>query len=178
MSRGGDLGNLPKCRQLPNSRSQACMSAKLMLFNSFWVAALFSLAALSLCCHVWTFSSRGKQGLLSSSGAWASHWDGFSCFRVRALGHSGYQHPHIAEWILNHWTTREALGFFSYKESPALLILFQQQWQPRSSPGSPASEPLQVLLSPPRMCCPQISTYLAPSVSAHLSPCYGGGLST
>ena len=45
-------------------------------------------------------------------------------------------------------------------------------------PGSPASEPLQVLLSPPRMCCPKISTYMAPSVSAHLSPCYGGGLPT
>ena len=31
------------------------------------------LAALSLCCHAWAFSSCGQQGLLSSRGTRASH---------------------------------------------------------------------------------------------------------
>ena len=36
------------------------------------------------------FSSCGEQRLLSSDGAQASHWGGFSCCRAQALGHSGF----------------------------------------------------------------------------------------
>ena len=35
------------------------------------------------------FSSCGEQGLLSSYGAWVSHFGDFSCFRAWALAHVG-----------------------------------------------------------------------------------------
>ena len=44
------------------------------------------MAALGLCCCVQAFSSCGEQGLLSSSGAWASYYSGFSCCGAQALG--------------------------------------------------------------------------------------------
>ena len=40
------------------------------------------LAPLGLHCCVWAFSSRGKQGLLSSCGAQASHCSAFPCCRA------------------------------------------------------------------------------------------------
>ena len=48
------------------------------------------LAVLSLYCHVGYFSSCSHWGLLSSWGMQASHCDGFSCCRARALGHAGF----------------------------------------------------------------------------------------
>ena len=44
------------------------------------------LVVLSLCCYVQAFSSCGKQGLLSSCSARASHCSGFSCCGAQALG--------------------------------------------------------------------------------------------
>jgi len=43
------------------------------------------LAVLGLHCFLWAFSSCGKQGLLSTCGAWASHCSGFSYYNVQAL---------------------------------------------------------------------------------------------
>ena len=39
---------------------------------------LFVLTVMGLCCSAWDFSSFSKWGLLSSCGARASHWGGFS----------------------------------------------------------------------------------------------------
>ena len=36
-------------------------------------------------CNIWAFPSCGKQGLLSSCIAWASHSRGFSCRRAQSL---------------------------------------------------------------------------------------------
>ena len=44
-------------------------------------------AAVYLCYCTWAFSSCSEWGLLSRCSAWASHWDGFSCFRAWALEH-------------------------------------------------------------------------------------------
>ena len=51
---------------------------------------LFFLAALGLHCCTQVFSSCGKQGLLSSCGAQASHCNGVSCRRAGALGHADF----------------------------------------------------------------------------------------
>ena len=45
------------------------------------------LSVLGLCCCKWAFSGCGTQGLLSSCGAQASHYSGFSCCRAAALEH-------------------------------------------------------------------------------------------
>ena len=54
------------------------------------------LAVLGLCCGVWAlhccvraFSSGSEQGLLPSSGLWASRGSGFSSCRAQALGCTG-----------------------------------------------------------------------------------------
>ena len=39
----------------------------------------------------WAFSSCGKQGLLSSCNALASHCGGSSCGGAQALGHMGFR---------------------------------------------------------------------------------------
>ena len=97
----------------------------LLLFG-FWIfISLFLLPALSLTCCVWLSSSCGKQGLLSSCSAWTSHWGGFSRCRAWALECTDWVTPQhvessgtrarvfcIGTWILNHWTTREALLCF------------------------------------------------------------------
>ena len=54
----------------------------------FFILFIFRSAGSSLLCA--TFSSCGKQGLLSSCGAWACHCGGFSCCRVWALGQTGF----------------------------------------------------------------------------------------
>ena len=81
------------------------------------------------------FSSCGEQATLCFC-AWASHCGGFSCRNMRALElmgselwstgladpkHTGSSWtrgwtcvPRIGRWILNHWTTREALLSFFY----------------------------------------------------------------
>ena len=91
------------------------------------------MAALSVRCYTWAFSSCGKWRLLSSCGAWASHCSGFFCCRawalecassvvwntgLVALWHVGSSWtrdqpyvPCIGRDILNHWTTREVLVF-------------------------------------------------------------------
>ena len=90
------------------------------------------MAALGLSCCSWALSSCSEQGLLSSCGARASRYGGFSC-GARALGHSGSvavvhglgcpqvwessqtrgwsRFPCIGRRILYHWTTGETLMF-------------------------------------------------------------------
>lgn len=48
------------------------------------------LAALSLCCRTWAFSSCRESGLVSRCGAQASCCSGLSYCRVQALGHAGF----------------------------------------------------------------------------------------
>ena len=50
---------------------------------------VYVLAVLGLCCCVRAFSSFEEQRLLSDCGMRASHWGGFSCCRVQALGRVG-----------------------------------------------------------------------------------------
>ena len=89
------------------------------------------------------FSSYDKMELLSSCSAWPSHFRGFSCHGAQALGHVGFSsfdtqaqelwlpglvapqyvrsswtrdwaHVHcVGRQILNHWTMREVLKYFS-----------------------------------------------------------------
>ena len=54
------------------------------------LAFSFVLAVQGLHCCAWVFSSCGKQGLLPSCDARASHYSGFSCCRARALWHAGF----------------------------------------------------------------------------------------
>ena len=57
------------------------------IFNCLYFLLLFfKTVYLIFGCFAWAFSSCGEWGLLSSSGAWASHCSGFSCFRVQDLG--------------------------------------------------------------------------------------------
>ena len=109
----------------------------------FWL--FFSCVGLSffgyLCYTVGAFSSCGKQGLVSSCCAWASHWGGFSCgawapgsLGLVALWHVGLAAlwqvgssqfrdqtyiPGIGRQIFNHWTT---------KEVPPCLSLHHFDW--------------------------------------------------
>ena len=53
----------------------------LLIANLFWLVFKKNhliLSVLGLCCCAQAFSSCGEQGLLSSSGAWASYCSGFS----------------------------------------------------------------------------------------------------
>ena len=102
--------------------------------NVIFKINLFFIALLSR-----LFSSCAKLLLLSVRGARASHYAGFSCFRVRALGGAGSvvlahrlscsahvgsswtrDGTHvlcIGRWALNHWTSREILQLI-------ILLLF------------------------------------------------------
>ena len=67
------------------------------LFDSLW-------DALGLGCCVWAFSSRWKQGLLSSCDAWASHHAGFSWCRAQPLGCAGFNSCGTQAWLpLGMW---------------------------------------------------------------------------
>ena len=62
------------------------------LWNKFYItfflqSYLFIFALLGLLCYMQTFSSCGKQWLLSSCHVRASHSSGFSCYRAEALEH-------------------------------------------------------------------------------------------
>ena len=54
--------------------------------NSFFKIYLF-MAVLGLCCCMWTFSSCGEWGLLSSGGAWAFPRHAPFCYRARDPEH-------------------------------------------------------------------------------------------
>ena len=115
------------CFQNPNPLKNMSLSLFLSFFiilSLFWLPWVFFAA-----CQL--FSRCGEQGLLSSCGAQASHFNGFSC-GAQALGRLGFSScgyglscpgmwglssrtrgrilfPCIGRRILNHWTTREAL---------------------------------------------------------------------
>ena len=83
---GHELGG--KLREMARDRGAWCasvhgvMKSRTRLNNK--LINLF-LAVLRLCGCMQTFSSCGEWGLLSSSGAWASHCGGFFCYRPQAL---------------------------------------------------------------------------------------------
>ena len=54
---------------------------------TYWLALVF--------VAVWLFSSCDKLGLFSSCGSWASHCNGLSCSRARALGCMGFSRGHF-----------------------------------------------------------------------------------
>ena len=75
---------------IPKGLAKLSLLAELrfMLFSSDSFVLLLFLAALGLSCGTQLFSSCSELGLLSSSGARASHWGGFS--------YSGAQAPELA----------------------------------------------------------------------------------
>ena len=113
-------------------------------------------AVLGLHCCAGAFSSCGEQGLLSSWGAQASPFSGFSCCRAWALGQAGFsscssraQSPVAiwdlsgqtcvpCRWILNHWTTTEVpmcrflmrLVNLRVQKSPTKVasVIWEAQW--------------------------------------------------
>ena len=83
------LNGTPKCFSINNNRFY--FKKKIEFIN----LCIFGCAGSSL-LYAQAFSSCGKQGLLSSCSAWASHWGGFSCCGARVLGHTGSRI--LAEW--------------------------------------------------------------------------------
>ena len=70
---------------------------------------IFGCAGSSL-LYAQAFSSCGKQGLLSSCSAWASHWGGFSCCGARVLGHTGSRI--LAKWLVLGLSCSLVCGIF------------------------------------------------------------------
>lgn len=60
------------------------------VFKQFYLCICLFMAVLSPHCCAWAFSACGERELLSSCGAGAAHWGGFSCRRARALGPMGF----------------------------------------------------------------------------------------
>jgi len=137
--RGGPIGDTFRCGILVLQDLMVHRSLRSFSFLTFLKNV--SVAVLGLHCCSWTFSRCREHGLHSSCRAQTSHSGAFSCCGTQALEHMGFsscctwtqwlwlmgfvvpQHvgsswtrdrtgvPCIARWILNHWTTREALFF-------------------------------------------------------------------
>ena len=96
-SSAGTLWKLQGLRSLGLGLHCPRLRTKLLtVFFTFFKEFIFiylssSLAVLDLCCCARAFSSCGKQGLLSSCGAWASRYGGFSCSRVQGFSSGGTQ---------------------------------------------------------------------------------------
>ena len=93
------------------------------IFNCLYFLLLFFKTVYLISgCFAWAFSSHGEWGLLSSSGAWASHCSGFSCFGVQDL--STWASVAVARWL----SCSVAYGIFLDQEdelvSPALAGRF------------------------------------------------------
>jgi len=84
------LGYSPQLKSLKKTETHCCY----MFFFSFFLFCFKNiylfLVALGLHCCAWAFSSCGEWGLLSSFGAWAFHFGGFSCCRAWGLGCWGF----------------------------------------------------------------------------------------
>ena len=101
------------------------------------------LTVLGLCWCTWAFPSCGKQGPLSSCGAQASHWDGFSCRGARTLG----CRPSVVvalglsscgSWALEHrLSCSMACGIFPDQRSNWCLPHCQVDSLPLDHQGSP-----------------------------------------
>ena len=63
-----------------------CKMTFLLLFSKKICLFYLFMAALGLHRCTWAFCSCGEWGLLSTCGAQASYWGGFSCCRAWALG--------------------------------------------------------------------------------------------
>ena len=87
---------------------------------------------LGLHCCTWAFFSCGKQGLLSSCPAWASHFDVFSCCWAWSLGHTGS--VTVVHWL----SSSAACGIFLDQESNPCLWNGQVDSLPLSHQGSPS----------------------------------------
>ena len=100
---------------------------------------------------VWALFSCGEWGLLSGCREQASHCDGPSCGaqaqQVWCMGLTAPQHvgsswtrdqtgdPNIARWILNHWTTREALRQLLISMICSRAFLWRHHWLNHSPRG-------------------------------------------
>ena len=84
-------------------------------------------AAVYLCYCTWALCSCSEWGLLSRCSAWASHWDGFSCFRAWALEHE-------ASVVMAQGLVAPPLpGPGIESVSPVLVGAFLTSGQPRKS---------------------------------------------
>ena len=101
------------------------------IFNCLYFLLLFfKTVYLIFGCFAWAFSSCGEWGLLSSSGAWASHCSSFSCLGVQDLGTG-------ASVAVAHWLSCSvAYGVFPDQEDelryPALAGRFLSTVLPRN----------------------------------------------
>ena len=78
------LGGNSQCgssERSPHSKKNTAFFKRFIYLLSFGCSGSFLLSGLFSSCREW--------GLLSSSGAWASHCCSVSCFRARAPGHIG-----------------------------------------------------------------------------------------
>ena len=100
----------------------------------------------------WAFSSCSEQGLLSSCSLRAPHCSGFSCWRARALGRSGFS-------SCGSWAPGRA---FSSCGTQALLL--HGVWDipgPGMEPGSPALAGKFLTTEPPHREAPEFEPWLA-----------------
>ena len=74
------------------------------------------------------FSSCSERGLLSRCGVWASHWAGFSCFRIQVLG---------LYTVVHQLSCSKACGIFPDQGSNLCLLHWQADSLPLRHQGSP-----------------------------------------
>ena len=115
-----------------------------------WKALYFFMAVLSLPCYVWVFSVCSDKGLLSSCGAWASYWDGFTCCGAQALWCTGFSSAAHGFSSFNFWDLEHrsivvvhglncftACGIFPDHGWNSCLLHWQVYSLPLSHQGSP-----------------------------------------
>ena len=74
------------------------------------------------------FSSCSERRLLSRCGVWASHWGGFSCFRIQVLG---------LYTVVHRLSCSKACGIFPDQGSNPCLLHWQADSLPLRHQGSP-----------------------------------------
>ena len=99
-------------------------------FKLFYLFILF-LAALSLRCYVWAFSSWRRAGATLHCGARASHCGGSSCCRARALG------AQASVVVAHGLSCSVACGIFLDQGSNPCAPHWQADSQPLHHQGSP-----------------------------------------
>ena len=108
--------------------------------QAIWEFALFGFAGSSLLLGL--FSSRSKQGLISTCSVWASHCGGFSCCRAWALGHVGFSScgsrlQSTGSIVMAHYLSCSAANeIFPDQGSNPHLLHWQMDPLPQSQQGS------------------------------------------